>query len=61
MNEQQLVKSLSRRGFMSTAGSAMLAALAASNPRQLWAAQKKPQAKADTLILLWMAGGMAQT
>jgi hypothetical protein len=61
MNEQQLVKSLSRRGFMSTAGSAMLAALAAGNPRQLWAAQKKPQAKADTLILLWMAGGMAQT
>lgn len=61
MSEQNILKSLSRRGFMSAAGSAMLGALTAGNPRQLWGAQQRPQAKADTLILLWMAGGMAQT
>lgn len=60
MNEQQLVRSLSRRGFMTAAGTAMLGALTGANPTQIKAAQN-PEAKADTLILLWMAGGMAQT
>ena len=41
---------ISRRGFLGSAG----AAFAATPPN-------KPEAKADTLILLWMAGGMAQT
>jgi len=40
--------SLSRRQFLASA-----AAVATATP--------KPQSKADTLILLWMAGGMAQT
>jgi len=60
MNERKLVESLSRRGFMSAAGSAMVSALTMGSPRVLGAA-KKPEAKADTMILLWMAGGMAQT
>ena len=60
MKQSELIPSLSRRGFMSAAGSAMLSALTAGNPRVL-AAAKKPEAKADTMILLWMAGGMAQT
>ncbi len=41
---------ISRRGFLGSAG----AAFAATPPNKL-------EAKADTLILLWMAGGMAQT
>ena len=41
---------ISRRGFLGSAG----AAFAATAPTKL-------EAKADTLILLWMAGGMAQT
>ncbi len=60
MKEQELIRSLSRRNFMSAAGAAMLSALTAGSPRELGAAAK-PQAKADTMILLWMAGGMAQT
>ncbi len=39
---------------------ATLAALAAPEAR-LIAAPQKPAAKADSIILLWMAGGMAQT
>ncbi len=49
---------LSRREFLSGAAAA---ALAAGAPRQLWPAQAKLEPKADTFILLWMAGGMAQT
>jgi hypothetical protein len=60
MKEQEIVRSLTRRGFMSAAGSAMLSALTAGSPRELLAFQR-PEAKADTMILLWMAGGMAQT
>ncbi|MBL8175703.1 MAG: DUF1501 domain-containing protein, partial [Bryobacterales bacterium] len=60
MNERQLVESLTRRNFMSAAGSALLSALTAGNPAELRSAAK-PAAKADTMILLWMAGGMAQT
>ena len=52
----------SRRDFLKTASAATMAALAAGAPR-LWAAEEveKPQATADTLIILWMAGGMAHT
>jgi len=50
-----------RRQFLQTAGSATLAALAAGVPRQVFASQKKVQPTADTLIVLWMAGGMAHT
>src|SRR5579872_3050266 len=55
-----------RREFLATAGPALLAALAAGRPRVLPAddddeAEKKIVPKADTLVVLWMAGGMAHT
>ncbi|MCZ2151596.1 MAG: DUF1501 domain-containing protein [Bryobacterales bacterium] len=61
MEEKRIVESLSRRGFTGAAGSALLSALAGGNPSPVFASTPRPEAKADTLILLWMAGGMAQT
>ena len=52
--------SVNRRDFLKNASAATLSALAAGNAPQLWAADR-PTATADTVILLWMAGGMAQT
>src|SRR5258708_21810468 len=56
-----LFRGLSRRHFLRASASATLAAMTAGESRLL--AQDKPKLtpKADTLILLWMAGGMAQT
>jgi len=52
-----------RRDFLKTTGAATLSALAAGYPRAVMAAANAPQLKstADTVIVLWMAGGMAQT
>ncbi len=50
---------LTRRDFLTTSA-ATLAALAGPQPRQLWS-RPKIEPRADTVILLWMAGGMAQT
>jgi hypothetical protein len=50
---------LSRRGFLRASGAAALAAMAGSEPRLL--ASTKIAPRADCMILLWMAGGMAQT
>lgn len=50
----------SRREFLKTASAATLAALSAGYARQTLA-DEKPAATADTLIVLWMAGGMAST
>lgn len=61
MEEKQIVESLSRRGFIGATGSALLSALGGGNPSVMSGATGRPEAKADTLILLWMAGGMAQT
>ena len=52
-----LASQLTRRGFL-TAG-ATLAALAGREPQLVRAAA--PAATADAVIVLWMAGGMAQT
>jgi hypothetical protein len=54
---------VTRRGFLRTAGAATLGALAAGYPRALLAEgdASKPKATADTLIVLWMGGGMAHT
>ncbi len=52
--------SLSRREFLQGMSAATLAALAANEPR-LFAAEESPKLEptADSVILLWMAGGMA--
>ena len=55
---------LSRRDFIKTASAATLAALAAGKAypfSELAGVLHKPKATADTVILLWMAGGMAHT
>jgi hypothetical protein len=54
----------SRRDFLKTAGAATLSALAAGYPRGVFAADSnsgQPKATADSVIVLWMAGGMAHT
>ena len=58
--EQSIVSGLSRRHFLRASTAAALAALAGPEPR-LYAGTKKIEPRADSLILLWMAGGMAQT
>ena len=53
---------LDRRQFLKHSTAATLAALTGSAPRLLGSeAGNKIKPSADTLILLWMAGGMAQT
>lgn len=57
--EKLIASSLSRRGFIGTTASATLAALIGREPQLVQAAA--PKATADAVIVLWMAGGMAQT
>ena len=54
---------LSRRDFLKTASAATLATLATGAPRALFANDEleKIMSTADTVIVLWMAGGMAST
>ncbi len=53
---------MTRRDFIKTASTATLSALAAGFPRQLIAEpEEKITPTADTVIVLWMAGGMAHT
>jgi hypothetical protein len=53
---------LDRRQFLKHSTAATLAALTGSAPKLFGSeAQKRIEPRADTLILLWMAGGMAQT
>ena len=59
-DEKRALAAVSRRGFLGATGAATLAALAGRAP-VLQAAPEKLKATADTVILLWMAGGMAQT
>src|SRR5881409_949827 len=51
----------SRRHFLKTASAATLGALAAGAPRLFAKELKKITPTADTVIVLWMAGGMAST
>ena len=54
----------SRRDFLKTASAATLSALAAGFPRAVISAEavtEKIKATADTVIVLWMGGGMAHT
>jgi hypothetical protein len=58
------LRSVSRRDFLKTASAATLAALAAGAPRAFSAPSphaEKIKPTADTIILLWMGGGMAHT
>jgi len=52
-----------RREFLQKTSTATLAALAVGMPASLVSSCAKPKikSKADTVILLWMAGGMAHT
>jgi hypothetical protein len=61
-DEKQIFDSLaSRRRFLGASAAATLAALSGAAPTPMWAQTVKPKPTADTLIVLWMAGGMAQT
>jgi Protein of unknown function (DUF1501) len=61
-NEERLIYSrVSRRGFMGATAAGTLAALTGRAPEVVRAAQPAPKATADAVIVLWMAGGMAQT
>ncbi|MCZ6794546.1 MAG: DUF1501 domain-containing protein [Planctomycetota bacterium] len=63
----ETTRDFSRRDFLRTASAVTLSALAAGAPRQLPAEgetaadEEKITPTADTLIVLWMAGGMAHT
>src|SRR5947208_9613895 len=56
--ERYIASKITRRGFMGVSAAGALAALAGSEP-QLVRAETK--ATADSIVVLWMAGGMAQT
>src|SRR6188508_2576377 len=57
------LNSFSRRDFLKTASAATLGALASRYPQSALANEplEKIAPRADTVIVLWMAGGMAQT
>jgi hypothetical protein len=57
--ERQIYAQVSRRGFMGATAAATLGALVGREPILARTAQPKPTA--DAIIVLWMAGGMAQT
>src|SRR3984893_3416037 len=52
---------ISRRAFMGATAGATLAALSGREPFLGQAQSVRPNATADAVIVLWMAGGMAQT
>ncbi|MGA8599358.1 MAG: DUF1501 domain-containing protein [Bryobacteraceae bacterium] len=57
---REITTQLDRRHFLRATGAAALAALAGTEPK-LVAGTTKLTPRADSMILLWMAGGMAQT
>jgi hypothetical protein len=60
--ERRIYARLTRRRFMGTTAAATLAALVGREPRLVRAQVPSPSAAtADAVIVLWMAGGMAQT
>src|SRR5262245_4183999 len=60
-DERLIYSRVSRRGFMGATAAGTLAALTGRAPALLRAEQPAPKATADAVIVLWMAGGMAQT
>ena len=58
--DRAIYQAISRRGFMGATAAATLSALAGREP--IFAQGTPPRrATADAVIVLWMAGGMAQT
>jgi hypothetical protein len=57
--ERAIHRQISRRGFLGAAAGGVLATLAGREPALARAAQIAPTA--DAVVVLWMAGGMAQT
>ena len=61
-DERAIYRAVSRRGFMGATAAGTLAALAGKEPRLVQAAPAPAiTPTADAVIVLWMAGGMAQT
>ena len=60
-DERHIYSRLSRRGFVGATAAATLGALVGREPQLLRAQTAAPAATADAVIVLWMAGGMAQT
>jgi len=58
--EHRILAALSRRQFLGASGGAVLASLTGAATPAL-ATSPAPKPTADTLIVLWMAGGQAQT
>ena len=58
--ERAIYRAVSRRGFMGATAAATLSALAGREPMFAQGAPPR-RATADAVIVLWMAGGMAQT
>ena len=50
-----------RRQFLQSAGAVTLSGLATESLAEIHAAEPLPEASADSVILLWMGGGMAST
>ena len=59
-DERKIYAQLNRRGFLGVTAGATLAALVGREPK-LVHATSQIKATADSVIVLWMAGGMAQT
>ena len=61
-SEERLIYSrVSRREFMGATAAATLSALVGREPRLVRAEAAPGKTTADAVIVLWMAGGMAQT
>src|SRR3984893_7770167 len=56
-----LDEQITRRAFMGATAGATLAALSGREPLMVQARSVRPNATAEAVIVLWMAGGMAQT
>ena len=60
-DELRAARLMSRRGFLGCSAAASISALTGPRPALAQSYSERPASKADCLILLWMAGGMAQT
>ncbi len=59
--ERAMLSRVNRRAFLGVTAGATLAALVGRKPQLVQAQGSRPTATADSVIVLWMAGGMAQT